>query len=103
MQGCSPGIGAAINCDLPLVNVVDTWTKIDGAGMHRSKDPGVGAFTPYYDRKSKATRTIRAGEELYIDYGENYFETREYIYGLMPMQIFIHLPHPRRGITTAWF
>lgn len=84
LQGCSPGIGAAINCDLPLVNVVDSWSKI-GTDMHRSRDPGAGAITPYHDRKSKATRSIAAGEELYIDYGENYFESREYIYGLMPM------------------
>lgn len=85
LQGCSPGIGAAINCDLPLVNVIDTWTKIDGAGLHRKKDPGAGAITPYNDRKSRATRTIQAGEELYIDYGESYFSTRESTYGLMPL------------------
>lgn len=66
MQGCSPGIGAAINCDLPLVNVVDTWSKIDRGGLHRDKDPGAGAITPYFDRKSRATRSIRPGEELYI-------------------------------------
>ena len=87
LQGCSPGIGAAINCDLPLVNVIDTWSKIDGAGMHRSKDPGAGAITPYNDRKSRATRTIQAGEELYIDYGESYFSTRENTYGLMPLHL----------------
>jgi len=114
LQGCSPGIGAAINCDLPLVNVVDTWSKIDGAGLHRSRDAGTGAITPYHDRKSRATRTIQAGEvswyiicstmyefirllnstfatptsaskELYIDYGENYFSTRQRTYGLMPL------------------
>jgi SET domain len=85
MQGCSPGIGAAINCDLPLVNVMDTWSKIDGGGLHRAKDPGAGAFTPYYDRKSRATRSLQAGEELFIDYGENYFKTRASVYGLMPM------------------
>lgn len=84
LQGASPGIGAAINCDLPLVNVVDTWTKI-GSDLHRKSSPGAGAITPYHDRKSMATRSIVAGEELYIDYGENYFQTRDYIYGLMPM------------------
>ena len=69
LQGCSPGIGAAINCDLPLVNVVDSWTKI-GSDLHRRRDPGSGATTPYHDRRSRAVRTIRTGEELYIDYGE---------------------------------
>ena len=71
---------------MPLINIVDTWSKIDSGDLHRDKDPGSGAITPYHDRKSKATRYIRQGEELYIDYGENYFESRTGIYGLMPMR-----------------
>jgi hypothetical protein len=68
-----------------LVNVIDTWSKIDTGGLHRKKDPGAGAITPFHDRKSRATRQIQAGEELYIDYGENYFESRTSTYGLMPL------------------
>ena len=68
------------------MNVVDTWTKIDTAGVHRKSHPGAGGFTPYNDRKSRATRRIQAGEELYIDYGESYFSTRRSTYGLMPLR-----------------
>jgi hypothetical protein len=49
----SPGAGAALNCMLSLVNTVgeDELLLMDQAGMHRSKDPGVGAFTPFYNRQ----------------------------------------------------
>lgn len=45
ISAASFGIGAAPNCWLPLVNVEDTSTKYDTAGLHRSKDPGAGAIT----------------------------------------------------------
>ena len=32
--------------------------------------------TPYYGRKFVASKTIEPGSELYISYGENYFESR---------------------------
>jgi hypothetical protein len=82
--GASPGIGAAINCIPSLVNVEGSDTKIDNAGLHRSKDAGAGAFTPYHDRLSYATDDIVAGQELFISYGSNYFETRASMYGHLP-------------------
>ena len=45
ISAASFGIGAAPNCWLPLVNVEDTTTKYDTAGLHRRKDPGAGAIT----------------------------------------------------------
>lgn len=86
VSAASPGIGAAVNCLLGLVNVEDTFSKSDTAGLHRSKDPGSGAFTPYHDRGSRARRKISAGAELFISYGENYFTTRERIYGQVPLR-----------------
>lgn len=44
--------------------------------LHRSKDPGAGAFSPYWDRRSSAGRDIHAGEELFVDYGIHWFEGR---------------------------
>lgn len=85
MQGCSTGIGAAINCILPLINIVDGYSKLDDVGLHRAKDPGAGAFTYIHDRTSFATRNIVPGEELFIDYGEHYFESRTEVYGLLPL------------------
>ena len=86
LHAASPGIGAAVNCILPLVNIVDSGTQLDNADLHRSRDPGSGASTPYHDRKSVATKVILPGEELFIDYGETYFTSREETYGLLPLE-----------------
>jgi hypothetical protein len=56
----------------------------DGAGLHRSMDPGAGAFSYYHNRKSTAKKDIEAGEELYVDYGESWFEGREML-GPIPL------------------
>ena len=85
VYGASFGIGALPNCLFTQINVDESFTQLDGAGLHRSKDPGAGAFTPYHDRKGVATRAIRAGEELFVDYGWNYFYgSREETVGMIP-------------------
>eukprot|EP00590_Aulacoseira_subarctica_P004811 CAMPEP_0172424550 /NCGR_PEP_ID=MMETSP1064-20121228/26280_1 /TAXON_ID=202472 /ORGANISM="Aulacoseira subarctica , Strain CCAP 1002/5" /LENGTH=279 /DNA_ID=CAMNT_0013166741 /DNA_START=141 /DNA_END=976 /DNA_ORIENTATION=+ len=71
-----PGLGAAINCNFELNNVGHKTPKFDSAGLHRSKDPGVGAFTYWHDTPNIATRDIQPGEELFIDYGKEWFEAR---------------------------
>ncbi|CAJ1957082.1 unnamed protein product [Cylindrotheca closterium] len=79
------GMGAAVNCMLPLVNAVDALTVddyfseksgLDNAGLS-SESPGVGAFTPHHGRPTKARRDIPAGQELFVNYGEDYFTSRE--------------------------
>jgi hypothetical protein len=74
---CSGGIGAAINCRMQLVNVVDDheFFAIGMSGVHES--PGAGAFTPYHGRRFLATKRIEPGAELYLSYGERYFLSRE--------------------------
>jgi hypothetical protein len=62
----SPGFGSAANSFLPLYNVEEWYGLKDTAGLHRSRDPGVGAFSPYYDRKSTAKKSIRAGQEFFV-------------------------------------
>lgn len=84
VSGNSPGIGAAINCLLPLVNVDDMGLEMSNAGLHRSKDPGSGAITPYHNRRTTAYTDIPAGMELFISYGEGYFSSRSEVYGPMP-------------------
>lgn len=61
ISAASFGIGAAPNCWLPLVNVADTTTDYDDTGLHRSRDPGAGAITPYHNRRGYATTEIPAG------------------------------------------
>lgn len=83
-SGASPGFGATANSFLPLVNVEEGWPRRDSAGLHRSKDPGVGAFTEYYGRQATATKKIHKGEEFYVDYGHEWFTGRDYL-GPIPL------------------
>jgi len=68
--GFVSGAGAALNCMMPLVNTVgmDNLVKMDNVGLHRSRDPGVGAFTPFYDRQLIARGFIPPGDELFDRY-----------------------------------
>jgi hypothetical protein len=61
VSASSFGIGALPNCFFPLINVEDTKTLIDTAGLHRSRDVGSGAFTPYHNRQGHALVDIPAG------------------------------------------
>lgn len=83
----APGAGAAVNCILELVNVVgmDNWIQFSTVGMHRSKDPGAGAFTPFYNRQVIAREEIRQGDELFDSYGEGYFGDRPDLFGNIPL------------------
>jgi len=63
----SPGFGAAANSFLDLHNVEELKVDHSLVGMHRSKDPGAGAFTPYHNRRSMAKEPILAGQELFVD------------------------------------
>ena len=84
VDAASPGIGAAINCMLPLINLEDTFTQLGDAGTTRL-DPTSGSFTPFHNRRGVATKDIDAGDELFIDYGESYFEYRLQSYGPIPL------------------
>ena len=65
------GFGATANCFLDLVNVEEGDPKnMVPNNLHRSKDPGVGAFSTYQDRVSTAKVRIRKGQELFVNYGE---------------------------------
>lgn len=59
--GASFGIGAIPNCFFPFLNLRDSWNMVDSADLHRSKDPGAGAFTPYHNRQGIADKDIPAG------------------------------------------
>lgn len=65
LSAASPGFGAAVNCFMDLVNIKETIPINDNTGLHRSKDPGVGAFSTYWNRESLASTPIKAGHELF--------------------------------------
>jgi len=73
-----PGVMAMGNGHSGLANVWGGSNALnDEAGLHRSKDPGAGAFTTYHNLQSEATVPIEAGMELLIDYGDNWYDTRK--------------------------
>lgn len=85
IDAASFGIGALPNCFFPLLNVEDSEDHgRDYANLDVATSPGIGAFSPWYDRKSYATQNIVAGSELFVDYGYEYFKSREETYGLIP-------------------
>jgi hypothetical protein len=68
-----PGIGCTINSVLDMNNVESTHgSTYDTAGLHRSKDPGSGAFTPYYGTHTTSVEPIEAGSEIFAAYGDTW-------------------------------
>jgi hypothetical protein len=85
MEAASFGIGALPNCYFALLNVEDSESHgRDNANLESINSPGIGAFTPWYDRKSYATKNIHVGSELYVDYGYAYFTSRVETIGYVP-------------------
>ena len=82
-----PGVGAALNYMIPFVNVDGPAIRIEmsNENLHRSKDPCVGSFTPFFNRLMIALKDIEPGFELFDSYGEDYFTQREYLYGQIPL------------------
>lgn len=58
------GLDCVVNCHLPLVNVAKAMPRYDDR-LHRSVDPGAGAFSPYYNGSNTVTRDIPAGGEIF--------------------------------------
>jgi SET domain len=88
------GMAALPNCLYPLVNVffremheVDYYFRAKHNFTFK-EDPGFGATTVHYTRSGgKALHLIEAGSEIFIDYGEGYFEAEHRIkhkFGLIP-------------------
>jgi SET domain len=67
-----PGIGCTVNSILDMRNIESTHGSVyDTAGLHRSKDPGSGAFCPYHSSETTVVvPKIAAGAELFAAYGD---------------------------------
>jgi SET domain len=72
-----PGIGCTVNSLLDMHNVHSTHgSEFDNGNLHRSRDAGVGAFSPYHAAQTKASRNdIVAGAELFGKYGDYWIPT----------------------------
>jgi hypothetical protein len=74
------GFGSAPNHDVHYENAYHTERDVDGPlydHVHRA-NPGSDAYTPFHHLPVDATKDIKAGSELLISYGDNYFKHRDY-------------------------
>jgi len=81
-----PGAGAIINSHAGLVNLLIGTHSLDNAGYHRSKDAGVAAYSNRHNMKFITEKDVPTGMELFTDYGEGYFLSRESMYGMVPFK-----------------
>jgi hypothetical protein len=80
VEAYCPGLDCAINCNIALINTHKSAPIYDYAGLHRARDPGAGAFTPYHNGTTLASRHIPAGGELFKFYGDEWFVSRSNIF-----------------------
>jgi hypothetical protein len=81
------GVGAASNCMGSLLNTKVLMGKsIDSASLYSNGTigPGAGAFSAYHGVTHMAYTPIQAGGEIFIDYGDEYFRSRQ-SFGLIPL------------------
>lgn len=70
------GFGSLPNCHFRLKNIGEDHCQHDTVGINRA-DAGAGAFTPYHNRSTYTLKSLEAGSELFVDYGINWFLSRE--------------------------
>mmetsp|Transcript_9120 Transcript_9120/g.10562 ORF Transcript_9120/g.10562 Transcript_9120/m.10562 type:complete len:653 (-) Transcript_9120:97-2055(-) len=72
--------GNLCNYHTYLYNVRPTHSVYDDTITPRSsKSPGIGAYSYYYTDRFHATKDIKAGDEIFANYGEEWLESRTYI------------------------
>lgn len=75
--------GMLANSHTGLVNAdIKGPTRL--ADLNRGKDPGTGGSTTYHDVHFTAIGNITAGTEIFVEYGDSWFEDREDM-GLIPL------------------
>jgi hypothetical protein len=67
-----PGLDAAINCNLALINVDNAGAEYDNSNLDRYRDPMAGGMTPYLSTPSKIIRHVPKGGELFKFYGDQW-------------------------------
>lgn len=75
------GLGAFPNSHSFLYNLAFqiSSSPYDDEGHDTSKHPGSGAFSYHKGRTFTASRDINAGEELFLDYGDRFLDSRTYL------------------------
>lgn len=75
-----PGYGMLTNGHQTLFNTDQSlYPSVDNAGVSRMNNPGAGAFSHYYNYSFVASKAIAAGQELLMNYGQEWFDERDKI------------------------
>lgn len=77
VNGFVPGLDAAVNCNLALLNVDNSGAEYDNSNLNRNRDPMAGSMTSYHTTSSPIIRDIPAGGELFKFYGDNWYVTAD--------------------------
>ncbi|CAB9497784.1 Guanylate cyclase [Seminavis robusta] len=85
LQGYVPGVDAAINCNLALINVDMSGSQFDDGNLSRYHHPMAGSMSPYHSTPSLVRMDIPAGGELFKFYGDQWFVARQDKFGLIPL------------------
>jgi hypothetical protein len=72
-----PGVGMLANGRIGGNIIPLHRLAVDEADLPRTEAPGAGAITHYYNMTFYTAHTIEAGEELVVNYGEEWFEERK--------------------------
>lgn len=95
-----PGLGALANSHTGLVNAHMQRGRVDATSFHRSKDPGIGAFSNFHNLGYMAKENIPAGMELFVEYGDEWFSGREWKFGPIPLSW--HFEEADRIVNEFW-
>jgi hypothetical protein len=79
------GTGCMPNCNFALTNAYEGKPEYNHAGLKR-KDYGVTGFTGFHNQKMITLRDIPAGGEIFVNYGENWFLSREEEMSTVPFE-----------------
>jgi hypothetical protein len=69
------GTGCMPNCNFAIINAHEGKPEYNHAGLTR-KDYGVTGFTGFHNQRMITSRSIPAGGEIFVDYGEHWFVSR---------------------------
>ena len=81
-----PGLGMLANSHPGLINAANEGSLHRRPWTERSH-PVTGSFTHYQDLTFSATEDIEKGQEIFVEYGDNWFMHRSEIFGLLPLSM----------------
>lgn len=84
-----PGMGALPNHHIGLASAQPQIPMKSGGDLHRSRDPAAGAISLFDGMQFQITRSIQAGQEIFISYGSReYTKSMKYSSGFNLMLTF---------------